>query len=237
MNTAEKIKPVNSYIGQRIKERRKLLKINQSLLAELLGISYQQIQKYENGSNQISVSRLLEFSRILNVSPEFFYDGVKLTDTIGKQIESDIIKSARTEPLRLLLIEDHPGDVILFKTALSDIGGEVDFHVIHDSEQVMDYLQNYDTKYGKHLPDLIVLDLSMPQLSGLQLLRLIKNNSQTGSIPVLILTNSISKKDMQEAYNLGAAGFVRKCIEIDGYKDSIDTLIRYWSKVVALPRM
>ncbi len=228
---------VYTYVGQRIRERRKLLRLSQAQLAEMMGFSPQQMQKYETGVNQLSVSKLLQFAKILNVPPLFFCEGVNLDDEIGEGIVTDVIQKVRTEPLHVLLVEDSPADVILFRKALSMCSEQVDLQVIHDSETVGDYLKNHHEKYGKASPDLVILDLSLPKITGLQLLKSMKNNSETVEIPVIILTNSISKKEMKEAYRTGAAGFMQKSVDMDQYMESIETAMRYWSKVMSLPVM
>ncbi len=210
-----------------------MLRMNQTQLAKLLGVSYQQVQKYETGENQVSVSRLLQFAGILNVPPGYFYEGLKLDDMIGVQIDSDVIQKVRTEPLRILLVEDNASDVILFRKALPET--EMSLHHIQDAETVMDYLQNCEAKYGKQRPDIIILDLSMPKIGGMQLLKSVKKNPQLSEIPVIILTNSISKREMQEAYRVGAAGFIQKSVQMEEFRESLDIALNYWSRVVALP--
>ena len=229
--------PVYIYVGQRIRERRKLLKMSQTQLAEMMGFSYQQIQKYETGSSQMSVSKLLQFGKILNVPPLFFYEGAKLEDAIGEGIATDIIQKTRTQPLNVLLVEDSPADVILFRKALQACSEQVDLQVIHDSETVGDFLQNHLEKFGKAFPDVVILDLSLPKITGMQLLKSLKGNTETVELPVVILTNSISKKEMREAYRCGAAGFIHKSVDIEHYMESIETAMRYWAKAVSLPLM
>lgn len=228
---------VYEYVGARIRERRKLLKMSQTQLADLMGFSYQQMQKYESGSSQVSLSRMLQFAQALNVPPLYFYEGAKLDDAIGKGIESDTIQKSRTAPLHVLLVEDSAADVILFRKALTACSEQVDLHVIHDPEKVGDYLQNHSKKYGKPTPDLVVLDLSMPKINGLQLLKYIKGNAEMIELPVIILTNSISKREMREAYRSGAAGFIPKSVDMEEYIELIETAMRYWSRAVALPAM
>jgi two-component system response regulator len=235
MNAAQQQEPIYIYIGQRIRERRKLLKLNQTELAELMGFSYQQMQKYETGASRVSASKLLMFAKILNVPPSYFYDGIKIEDNIGKRIEPNVIQKGRTRSLRILLVEDNPADVILFKKALTIYADDTDMHVIHDPEHVMDFLQNHEVKYGQKLPDLVILDLSLPKLNGLELLKSIKKHPKIMELPVVVLTNSINVKDMMESYRNGAAGFIQKLVDLDEYVDAIDIVLKYWSKIVALP--
>ena len=235
MDNSDQVLPIHKYIGQRIKERRRILRMNQSQLASLVDVSYQQIQKYENGTSQLSVSRLLQFATVLNVPPTYFYENLKLNDTIGVQIDTDIIQKVRTEPLRILLVEDSATDVMLFKKALGSYESEVSLHHIQDPETVIDFLQHCEVKYGRQRPDLVILDLSMPKMGGMQLLKSIKKNPGLVEVQVSILTNSISKKEMQEAYRSGASGFIQKSVQMEEFRESIDIAISYWARVVALP--
>lgn len=235
MPLTEMHKSIYVFIGQRIKERRKLLNLSQSELAEMMGFSYQQMQKYETGASHVSTGKLLLFAKILNVPPSYFYDGINLDEGIGKRLDSHLIQKARTEPLRMLLVEDNPADVLLFKKALSSCSDPADMHVIHDPEAVMDFLLNHEMRFGQKAPDMIVLDLSLPKISGIELLKSIKKNSKTMAVPVIILTNSISVKDMMESYREGAAGFIQKSLDMEEYTESLNVVVKYWSKIVALP--
>jgi len=235
MEVGEQQNILYKHAGQRIRERRRSLRVTQGKLAEMLNISYQQVQKYETGINQLSLGRLLQFAKALNVAPEYFYEGISLDDVIGRQIDSDIIERSRTKPIQILLVEDNLADAMLFSEAIKEFENLASLHCINDAEMVKSYLQNYSGKIGQSSPDIIILDLNLPKIGGLQLLKEIKTNSQSSLIPTLILTNSMSKKEMMEAYRLGAAGFIQKSIDFVEYKESIETVVLYWSKVVALP--
>ncbi|MFA4995173.1 MAG: response regulator [Bdellovibrionales bacterium] len=235
MNIAEHQEPVYAFIGQRIRERRKLLKLSQTELAELMGFSYQQMQKYETGISHVSAGKLLSFARILNVPPNYFYEGLNLEESIGERINASVIQRTRAKAFRILLIEYNPADVILFKKAMNECEGSTEVQSFHDADAAMDFLQNHEAKFNQKLPDLIMLDLSLPKMNGLALLKLIKKNPQLQEIPVVVLTNSISMGDMMEAYRCGAAGFIQKSVELNEYMDCMAIVVRYWSKVVALP--
>ncbi|MDR3449177.1 MAG: response regulator [Alphaproteobacteria bacterium] len=235
MSLMEQQDPVYVHIGRRIRERRKLLKLNQMKLAELMGFSYQQMQKYETGVSHVSAGKLLLFAKILNVPMGYFYEGLALEETIGKRIESNIIQKIRNRALHILLVEDRASEVIAFTNALAAQGGHAELHAAHDPEAVMDLLQNYEAKCGQRLPDIVVFDLFLPRLNGIDLLKSIKKHPKTMGLPVVILTNSISVKDMMESYRHGAAGFIQKSVDPREYEQAIDTLVTYWAKTVALP--
>ncbi|MDX1922263.1 MAG: response regulator [Alphaproteobacteria bacterium] len=226
---------IEQFVGNKIRERRKLLKLNQTELATMLGISYQQVQKYESGATTLTLGRLMHIAQILNVQPNFFYDGAPTPDVAGQLPASEVITKTRKRPLQVLLIEDNSSDEILFKNAVEQCGIAADIHCMQQPDRVMDFLQNHDTKYGRARPDVIVLDLNLPKISGMELLRLIKKNQQLADIPVIILTNSIRVQEMQECYRLHAAGFIQKSIDFDEFCEDIATAMKYWAKTVILP--
>lgn len=228
---------VDKFVGYKIKERRKLLKLSQTKLAELMGLSYQQIQKYENGANKITVARLMQLAKVLNISPVYFYEGVELSDYIGKPIHSDIISNERSRPLNVLIIEDDAGDEILLRDAIESGEEPVAVNFLRDAEKAIDYLRNHSVKYAQPRPDIIFMDLSFPKTDGLSILREIKKDRELLGIPVIIITNSISISEMTEIYKLQAAGFIPKTFDFEEFSDSILTAIKYWSKVVILPSM
>lgn len=237
MDTAEQQRSVYIHIGGRIRERRKLLKLNQSQLATMMGFSYQQMQKYETGASQVSIGKLLKFARLLNVSPVYFYENIPMEDVIGQAIEDELIHRTRTHPLSVLLVDDNPSDITAFQNAIGMCCETVDMQVVQDPFKVMDYIKNHDIKYGKPRPDLIILDISLPKMAGMQLLKTIKGNSQTLDVPVVVLTNSIRRKELQDVYKLGAASFILKSADPQEYMESVTIAIKYWSKAVVLPRM
>ena len=222
------------HVGLRLKERRRLLNMSQGKLAELAGISYQQVQKYEGGQSQLSLGRMIQFARLLNVSPDYFYEGAP-TETIGVPVDSDVIDRSKTRPLNILLVEDNPADAILFDRATSGYKNEIRVYCLNDPELTMDYFNNHQSKYGQGAPDLLVIDLNMPKMNGLQLLKELKGNSQTMATPAVVLTHSISRKEMMEAYRLGASGFIQKVMDLDEYRQSVEIMVRYWQQAVALP--
>lgn len=228
---------VYTYVGQRIRERRKQLKLNQTQLAGMMGFSYQQMQKYESGASQISVSRLLQFARVLNVKPNYFYEGISVEEEIGQTIERITVQRNRTHPLSVLLIEDSLQDIIQFRNALELCSQPVDLNIVDSATYVMDYLMNSRLKYGKQRPDIILIEPLVAKSSGFSLVKSIRRVSQLCEIPIIALTNSINQKDLQELYQNGIAGFMQKPAELREYVQALDILLTYWSKAIILPRM
>ncbi len=228
---------LDKYVGYKIKERRKLLKLSQTKLAELMGLSYQQIQKYENGSNKITLSRLIQLSKVLNIPTEYFYEGADLDDDLGKPIHSNVIRTERTHPLNILMVEDNADDEILLRNAIEQSAENVNISVVREADKVIDFLRNYSSKYGQAKPDIIFMDLSLPKTDGISILKSIKKDRDLLETPVVILTNSINVDEMTEIYKQQAAGFIPKSFDFNQFADDIETAIKYWSKVVVLPNM
>lgn len=232
-----KTSKIDLYIGNKIRERRKQLKLSQQELASILGISYQQLQKYESGNTPLTMARLFQIAHALNVNVQFFHDGAPTDDDIGEKIKSDIIVSDRTKPLNVLLVEDSNSDEMLFRKAVSVCGEEVSVESINDSEKVIDYLCNCESKFGKENPDIIMLDINMPKTDGMEVLKQIKKNPSISHIPVIMLTNSVRTTDMEKCYRLQASSFIQKSVDFDEFCKVICSTIKYWSTATVLPSM
>ena len=226
---------LEEYVGNRIRERRKALRMSQSNLADLLGISYQQVQRYETGKNTLTLKRLIQIALAMNVKPDHFYEGAPMHEMLGAKIDSNVIVKQRLRPLRVLLVEDSTADEILFCRSLIATQSFAEVHCIRESDKVMDYLHNHSTKYGHPCPDIIVLDLNLPKINGLALLKMIKQNQATRNIPVLILTNSVRVEDMEEGYKYNANGFHQKSGDYNEFCQEMGAMIHYWAKTVILP--
>ena len=99
----------------------------------------------------------------------------------------------------------------------------------------MDFLEHHHAKYGQPKPDIILLDINMPRINGLQLLAEIKNHPTYRMTPVIMLTNSVRSKDMLEAYASYANGFIQKNSDLALFYEDISRILHYWSRTVVLP--
>ncbi len=125
----------------------------------------------------------------------------------------------------ILLVEDDIVDAATAKQALKDL--RVKNPVIHkmDGEEAFEYLRN-----PKNIkPGLILLDLNMPKVSGVELLKIMKGNPDLHHIPVVVLTVSKYEQDKVETFDLGVAGYVIKAVDYDAFLRSTDIIIQYWS--------
>lgn len=221
---------LDTMVGAKLRERRRALELTQSDLGEILGISHQQVQRYESGENTLSLQRLLEVANALNVKPEYFLDhAAKASPTRDKEVIEKIQR-----PLRILLVEDSPADGILLREALKRIDVPTELHNIQHPEKVIPLLQSPDARAGFN-PDLILLDINMPRMNGLELLKKIKHHDKLKTLPVVMLTNSIRPQDMLTAYRYHANGFVQKSTDIREFYQDIERVVSYWTRTIILP--
>ena len=131
----------------------------------------------------------------------------------------------------ILLVEDNPNDVKLTMHAFekSNISNEI--IVVGDGEEAIDYLFATGRHAGrdpKVIPEVILLDLKLPKIDGLGVLRRLRADERTRRLPVVILTSSKEEKDVTSSYNLGANSFIRKPVDFDQFIDAAQHLGLYW---------
>lgn len=221
-------KLLDAHIGTRIRERRRSLKLSQAELGEKLGISHQQVQRYEGGDNTIAVPKLLQIASVLNVKPEYFLDSLP---SVANTAHGDIIQRNLERVINVLLVEDNRGDEILFRTAVERAEFPVALTCVPDADTALAQLANSKLP----LPSLILLDINLPKINGLELLEKLKSDPRTKHIPVVMLTNSIRTKEMEAAFTAQAAGFVQKSIDFELFCADIERLLGYWIKTTILP--
>ena len=126
--------------------------------------------------------------------------------------------------LNILLIEDDKIEVMKLNRTISTL--KVD-HTIIESKNGEEALEILNKKNG--LPDIILLDLNMPKINGIDFLRILKNDDVLRYIPTIVLTTSNNYKDVMECYKIGIAGYVLKPLKYEDYVKKIEILLSYWS--------
>jgi CheY-like chemotaxis protein len=131
----------------------------------------------------------------------------------------------------ILLVEDDSVDAMTVKRAMRDL--HVTNSVIHsvNGEEALKYLNNPDTDK----PFVILLDLNMPKMSGIEFLKIIKADENLKTIPIIVLTTSKEKRDVLESFELGAAGYMVKPVDYGKFVEVLSTVMLYWNSS-ELPR-
>ncbi len=134
---------------------------------------------------------------------------------------------------RILLAEDNENDVELTLTALQECRLSNEVEVVRDGAEALDCIYRVGNYQGRHdcLPCVILLDLKMPRIDGLEVLRRIKSDPTLRHIPVVMLTSSREEKDLVASYNLGVNAFVVKPVNFDQFLNAIRALGMFWAIV------
>lgn len=129
--------------------------------------------------------------------------------------------------LPILLVEDNPMDVDLTRRAFIRHNLANPLEVARDGQEALDFIAKW--KMGEPLPAVILLDLKLPKVSGLEVLRAIRAHSDFGIVPVVILTSSAEDQDIHEAYSLGANSYIVKPVDFDKFIDVARQIELYWT--------
>ena len=137
----------------------------------------------------------------------------------------------RNEPKTILIVEDNADEEVLILKAMSQCGYIDRVAVCRDGEEAIQYLRRHsDPLDGCHslLPKLFILDLKLPKVSGIELLKEIRSNKATRFTPVVMLTSSNDSKDVEAAILNGANSYVRKPLDFDSFIETVRHIGLYW---------
>jgi two-component system response regulator len=128
----------------------------------------------------------------------------------------------------ILLVEDNPDDVRLTQRSLKANGIMNELVVVNDGAAALEYLERAAAAPEKVLPAVTLLDLNLPKISGLELLRKIRSSPPLKRLPVVVLTSSKEEKDLVQSYDLGANSYIQKPVEFDEFNVAVRQLGLYW---------
>ena len=129
---------------------------------------------------------------------------------------------------RVLLVEDDADDEELTLRGFKRINLENPVDVARDGQEALDYLFGSDGRASRPLPVVVMLDLKLPRIGGLEVLKRIRSEERTHRVPVVILTSSSEDRDIIDGYDSGANSYVRKPIQFDEFATAIAQLGMYW---------
>ena len=142
-------------------------------------------------------------------------------------------------PITILMADDDPEDREFAREALAESRLANDFHTVADGKELLDYLRREgdyaEDERAAPRPGLILLDLKMPRMDGLEALREMRDDPDIPFIPVVVLTTSAADQDIVDSYDLGANSFIRKPVTFEALVQSLRAVGQYWFEIVEVP--
>ena len=209
---------VKSRLGAEVRRRRFKLGISQEELGERAALHRTYVSDVEAGKRNLSLESLERLARALDSSLGSVFDSIEAQAGVRGPggVHSDVAE--------ILLVEDNPDDVDLALAAFKRAKLANPVRVARDGAIAMDMLSGRDP-----LPHLVLLDLHLPQIGGLEVLRRIKSDERTRSIPVVVLTVSRRGEDFREARQLGADAYITKPVEFENFSQVAPRLSFRWA--------
>jgi chemotaxis family two-component system response regulator Rcp1 len=137
--------------------------------------------------------------------------------------------------IHILLVEDNEGDIVLAKEALKEAKIKNRVTVVTDGEKALHYLYRENGFHNATYPDLILLDINLPKIDGMEVLAKIKSDPALKIIPVVMLTTSTSEKDVTHAYKNYVNCYINKPIDLEEFIRVIKNIESFWLNIVKLP--
>ncbi|MDT8287009.1 MAG: response regulator [Elusimicrobiales bacterium] len=138
------------------------------------------------------------------------------------------------QKIKVLLVEDNPGDAELTRQALKSSKLAVDLVTLDDGEKALKYLRNEPPYREASRPDLVLLDLNLPKVSGEEVLREVKADKDLRSLPVVVLTSSDAETEVSRCYAEGANCYVVKPVDFASFMEIVASIEQFWFSVVKL---
>lgn len=138
----------------------------------------------------------------------------------------------------ILLVEDNPDDELLALRVLKENMSSSDVVVVRDGEEAVEYLfgnSAFNSQDGAEMPDIIFLDIDLPKLDGIDVLKRIRNDERTSTIPVVMLTSSRDKSDINRCYAHGANSFICKSVDYKQFSHVSKQMTNYWLSLNVTP--
>jgi two-component system, response regulator len=135
------------------------------------------------------------------------------------------------DAMEILLVEDNPDHATLIRRVLEHGAGEIKVRWVKDGQEALDFLFLRHGDQGATRPGLILLDINLPKVNGLEVLRKIKKDETLRMIPVIMVTTSDRGEEVQQSYQAGANSFITKPINFEDLSDKINSIKHYWLRV------
>ena len=210
---------IKSRFGTAVRTERKRLGISQEELAGRAGLHRTYVADIERGARNLSLANIEKLAKALGTTiPALF------TDTP--------VRGTTANPAEVLLVEDDPSDVELVLRAFKKACLTNPIRVAHDGAEALDYIfcsGMFSHRRMQDAPQVVLLDLSLPRISGIDVLRRMKNDPRTHSIPVAVVSGSEGGRDVDEARKLGADSIITKPVDFQRFSQSAPQLKLCWA--------
>jgi len=219
---------ITSRFGASVRNFRHGLGISQEALAERADLHRTYIADIERGARNVTLKSIEKLAGALQVSV-----ATLLVNTGAEPGRSDFDagEAAEAKTRDILMVEDDQDDVELTLRAFKQARITNPVRVVHDGKEALDYLfctGRYARRSPEGRPQLILLDLNLPKVSGLEVLRRVKADSRTATIPVVVLTTSRSVADTEECERLGVETYIVKPPDFEGFTAAVQELGMFW---------
>jgi CheY-like chemotaxis protein/plasmid maintenance system antidote protein VapI len=221
MHVAEKKKE----FGAAVKSERTRLGLSQETLAERANLHRTYITDIERGARNLSLETIYKLAGALSVPIEFLF-----TRQEGGR-KSEASTGAPTAMVDVLFVEDDPRDVELTMEAFKKSGLTNRVLVVRDGASALDFVfcrRQYAHRRMETNPQVLLLDLNLPRVNGLEVLRRIKTDERTRHLQVVVLTVSRNDRDIRAALDLGAAAYIVKPVNFDNFSKVVSKLSLHW---------
>lgn len=139
------------------------------------------------------------------------------------------------EPIDVLIVEDNPGDVRLLREAFEAADSETTLHPVGDGDDAVDFLRRRADAESRTLPDLVLLDLHLPGKDGCAVLEAIRGDARLELLPVIVLTGSEDREDIERCYDAHANAYLTKPTSPEEFASLVESVERFWFERVQLP--
>lgn len=143
--------------------------------------------------------------------------------------------TSKQRPARILLVEDNLGDVILTRRAFKEAKLVNELTVATTGEEALAILRKEGEYHKAETPDIILLDLNLPQMSGQDVLKTVKAERSLKHIPIVVLSSSQANQDVVKSYDLHANGYIVKPVSLEKFHEVVQKLEAFWFTIVVLP--
>lgn len=214
---------IKNRFGTAVRSRRKRLGISQEELAGRAGLHRTYVADIERGARNLSLANIEKLAKALETSiPTLFAP------------DEGMAKADPNKLRDILLVEDNPDDVEMTIRAFKSANVANPLQVVRDGAEAIDFLfctGAYLERKSEPLPHVVLLDLNLPKMNGLEVLRRLKADSRTQTIPVVVLTASERDRDIDESRRLGAESYIVKPVNFQSFTQVTPQLKLSWSLV------